>query len=397
MILYCLTSVFCCLFTFTQELSAQSLNGARLQPSRGLDSSFRDRSPQYNRNYNHSTPDYSDSNPSKESANEKRNRIYRNAFQKYPELANPNSEIRKHFMALYKEYDDGDPDFFRNDNWPLILATKADAVLTGRQSSSERILAETGYLVNKVDEGSKRSSLRMIIHEANPIHYISLLTVKGHVSDFTRIDSFQIGRNELTWKEWRTVRDSTKGYDLANIGNSIGDIYPVINVSWHDAVKWCNAASELAGLTPAYTVDGEIYRTGNLVPHYNKLSNGYRLPTVNEWLYAANGGNPNGKFKYSGGNDLHDVGWFKDNSRNSIQPVAQKKANELGIYDMTGNVFEWCWDKAFCQFNKDLRNVRGGSWNCISFTAELTFNWSDNSSRRFNQYGFRVARSIIEK
>lgn len=124
---------------------------------------------------------------------------------------------------------------------------------------------------------------------------------------------------------------------------------PVEKVSWYDAVYFCNKLSAKCGLTPVYAVDGKLdVEKWSYAPHKgNKITgtvsqneeNGYRLPTVEEWQYAAKGGQ---EFKYSGSGNLYEVGWYADNSGRKTHPVAQKNPNGYGLYDMSGNVYEWC-------------------------------------------------------
>jgi formylglycine-generating enzyme required for sulfatase activity len=222
------------------------------------------------------------------------------------------------------------------------------------------------------------------------------------------VATFQIGKYEVTWGEWKEVRDwaVANGYtDLANVGGTYpkesGDNFPVINVSWYDVVKWCNARSQKEGLTPVYQMNGSVYTsgpvpgTGQSEPSINNTATGYRLPLETEWEWAARGGIASQGYTYSGGNDLNVVGWFNYNSGGSrTWPVGQKIANELKIHDLSGNVGEWCWDQ-YIQNGSFYRRYRGGAWLGEATRCSVVFRASiaDPYYGGSTFMGFRLARN----
>ena len=179
---------------------------------------------------------------------------------------------------------------------------------------------------------------------------------------------------------------------------------PVETVSWYDAVYFCNKLSEKCGLASVYDVDGETdVEKWSYAPHkgniitgtvsQNENANGYRLPTVEEWQYAAKGGQ---EFTYSGSYNSDEVGWYNGNSEEKTHPVAQKDPNGYGLYDMSGNVREWCWDSN----SSKTRYICGGSWSSSATGCEVgdrDYGDADNTYITSSDLGFRIVRSSSKK
>ncbi len=163
------------------------------------------------------------------------------------------------------------------------------------------------------------------------------------------------------------------------------------DVSWYQTLKWCNARSEKEGLNPVYKVGSAIYRSGDSVPSVDETANGYRLPSEKEWEFAARGGVKTNGYEYSGSNDINAVAWYSSNS-SGTKDVATKQANELGLSDMSGNVWEWCFDV----YSGTLRVVRGGGWHYYASNCRVASRGNGDPSDSDNyDFGFRVVRSSV--
>lgn len=172
---------------------------------------------------------------------------------------------------------------------------------------------------------------------------------------------------------------------------------PVESVSFYDAIYFCNKLSTMFGLVPVYSVDGITNVTKwNYVPHkenvlageieQNLTANGYRLPTVEEWQYAAKGGE---NFKYAGSNNIDEVAWYVRNSNDKTHEVGKKKVNGYGLFDMSGNVWEWCWVSYYTKY----QYVCGGSWDNNADFSKVGSNYVYGAAAQSNDIGFRIVCS----
>lgn len=240
-------------------------------------------------------------------------------------------------------------------------------------------------------------------------------TFNNGVSDVT-VSSFYIDKYEITQASFELVM----GYDPAS-GYGDGDDYPVYNVTWRMAIEYCNKRSVLEGITPCYSYAG--YGTDPddwpvSVVHTdfscNWSANGYRLPTEMEWMFAARGGNATHGYVYSGSNNIDEVAWYHDNayavgtSHPDYGPhvVGTKAPNELGLYDMTGNMTECVWDiygdyPAGPQTDPTgptsgtYRARRGGSWSSVAYGCTIEYRFGASISETFASWGFRVCRKTL--
>lgn len=208
-----------------------------------------------------------------------------------------------------------------------------------------------------------------------------------------KVNSFYIDDFVLTQEDWSGVMD----YNPSHFQNGA---LPVERVGWYDAVVFCNRKSQKDGLQPCYSINGERVEC-------DFTANGYRLPTEAEWEFAAMGGVKSKGYRYAGSDMLDEIAWYSENAGKTTHPRGQKAANELGLYDMCGNVFEWCWDW-FDKFDRDymdnptgpavgkMKVVRGNNWVNGKSTSDMSRRVHRGPYCKTHHQGFRIARTALK-
>ncbi|MCE7924552.1 MAG: hypothetical protein DYG98_16010, partial [Haliscomenobacteraceae bacterium CHB4] len=231
------------------------------------------------------------------------------------------------------------------------------------------------------------------------------------------LPGFEIGKYEVTQMEWQALMSDINPTGTPEFP-ACGGACPIEKVSWYDAVVYCNRLSEQEGLSPCYYSDSNftlVYgKNGGIwsLPnggsvHWNTAANGYRLPTEAEWEYTARGGTQSQGYLYAGSDFMGNVAWVDFNSDDKTHPVGTKLGNELDLFDMSGNVWEWTWDvydpgyyavsPTCVPTGPDMgpnRVYRGGSW-FITQGARVAYRSGPNATTRVKDYGFRLARGKI--
>ena len=162
-----------------------------------------------------------------------------------------------------------------------------------------------------------------------------------------------------------------------------GDRLPVEGVSWWDAAQFCNALSRRECLTPAYYLDAGAERAD-----WDNCADGYRLPTEAEWEYACRAGTTGPRY-----GPLDEVAWYQGNSDGRIRAVGGKRPNAWGLYDMLGNVWNWCWDVYDTEVYGPYRVLRGGGWADEHWSCRASVRRRSHPTFRIDDVGFRIARS----
>jgi formylglycine-generating enzyme required for sulfatase activity len=222
-----------------------------------------------------------------------------------------------------------------------------------------------------------RSNPKQCIVNEEPVHSVTL-------------SDFYVGEYQVTQELWRKVMGTTIS-DQRDLGNpewelcGEGDYYPIYYITYEECEKFCEKLNQLL---------------------YKQLPEGYKfsLPTEAQWEYAARGGKKSKSYTYSGSNNILSVAWYIDNCKLQIHEVGKKSKNELGIYDMSGNVWEWCKDWFDLNYYRHspstdptgpdkgyYRILRGGSWRSSAQGCSVSFRNARPQNNRGDNYGFRVA------
>lgn len=237
------------------------------------------------------------------------------------------------------------------------------------------------------------------------------ITVDGGTFDYQgkeiTVSSFVMSRTEITQNQFAYVM----GYNPSWFVGRKTETLPVEDANWYEAIDFCNRLSLRDGLQTVYTVKGSSAYDYQVTADFTKT--GWRLPTEAEWIFAAQGGNLSKHYKYAGSNNVDEVAWYSNNMNQASQaygstfPVASKAPNELGLYDMSGNVIEWCYDFAG-GFPSGTDNPKGpstgwqrvamgGAWCYTSTYCQPTNEYSYEPLDGAYRIGIRIVRSLPAK
>ncbi len=258
----------------------------------------------------------------------------------------------------------------------------------------------------------RKKLFRTAIQQLQPEKFVSLMEryypvesnlVKIGEGNLNRGDylvslgSFYLAKTEVTYWQWGLFCTATS-VEIDKPGWGSEGNNPAVNLSWYAAANYCNWVGTQLGFAQVYTIQGT-----NVSTNWN--AKGFRLPTEAEWEYAARGGPVQQDFTYSGSNEIAEVAWYGGNSGSRTRPVATRKPNTLGVFDMSGNAWEWCWDwrddyDPSAKINPhgpdtgSLRVLRGGSWNYGAEDCRVANRGSNNPGYARLDYGFRLARTF---
>ncbi|MBR4631620.1 MAG: SUMF1/EgtB/PvdO family nonheme iron enzyme, partial [Treponema sp.] len=299
------------------------------------------------------------------------------------------------------------------DDWKNFLSENSifQEVIDDRQAEIDALnakIAELEKMQNAMNAASKQTTTSTT-NSTNSVNSSNLIEGKSQNEEIIRMvevqggafmrDGFEITLSKFKISEMPVTQELYEKIVRRNPSNFKGADLPVEQVSWLDAIKFCNLLSRKEGLKLCYKKDF----LGAIVCDFT--ADGYRLPTEAEWEFAARGGEASLGFRFSGSNNLNEAGWYCVNSKEKTREVKKRKANEIGLFDMSGNVWEWCNDffapypakplkNPRGQPTGDMRVARGGSWNSTAEECSVTSRASFSPAEINSAIGFRIVRSV---
>lgn len=331
------------------------------------------------------------------------------------EIQKNQKELSKRYDLLLKEQEKENKDIYKILQQLLLK----DVLNTYKNEISNFLSQKNMFNENNISKCMeiKNTTIKEqdsdMVFVKGGIHFPSFLE-QGKVE---KQNNNEISVFDLYVSKYQVTQDKWEKYMKTNPSEFRGDKRPVESISWIEALIFCNKMSEEYGVQPAYKIENNklikiVYKNGEEVyPDLADFSRveGYRLPTEIEWGWFARGGEiaiQNNTFntKYAGSENINEVAWYKDNSEKQTHTVGLKKPNELGLYDCTGNVWEWCYDTVSKECvlgnkpyiyneNTEYRRLRGCSWNFSISSCVLAYHIGDYCYCSRNYYGLRVVRT----